>query len=160
VKRTIVGAAVLALTLIAGAAVASVGYSDVPRDSTHADSIEWATGLRIVQGFPDGTFRPGNPVTRGQMATMLYNQGSYAGPVYRMTAECGTTTLVVDDANHRGSTAADVTYSVDGGDRIALPEVPAHGQLEFVAADTGLVELYVDGIQQATAHTAESCTTG
>jgi len=156
--RALIVGLVALLALGAGAAVASVGYSDVPRESTHAEGIEWATGLRIVQGFPDGTYRPGQAVTRGQLATILYNQGAYMGPAFRMSAECGTATMTVDDANHRGSTAATVTYSVNGGDRHVTDEVPAHGNMTFTPGDTGLVELYVDNIQVAVAHTAEDCT--
>jgi hypothetical protein len=49
-------------------------YSDVPADHTHREGIERAAELGLVQGFPDGTFRPEQPVTRGQLATILMRQ--------------------------------------------------------------------------------------
>lgn len=52
---------------------APTGYSDVPAESTHAEGIRKATELGLMQGYPDGTFRPGEPVTRGQLATVLTN---------------------------------------------------------------------------------------
>jgi hypothetical protein len=43
----------------------------VPVDHPHRDNIERAAELGLVQGYPDGTFRPEQPVTRGQLATIL-----------------------------------------------------------------------------------------
>jgi hypothetical protein len=45
--------------------------TDVPADHTHRENIERAAELGLVQGYPDGTFRPEQPVTRGQLATIL-----------------------------------------------------------------------------------------
>lgn len=47
------------------------GFPDVPAEHTHAAAISSVAGAGIA-GFTDGTFRPGNPVTRGQMATFLH----------------------------------------------------------------------------------------
>ena len=41
--------------------------------------LEKAAGLDIVSGYPDGTFRPANPITRGEAAKILYNFMHYAG---------------------------------------------------------------------------------
>ncbi|MGP9695397.1 S-layer homology domain-containing protein [Brachybacterium sp. AOP25-B2-12] len=48
------------------------GYSDVPAGSTFAADIQWLTDKGITAGYPDGTFRPGNPVDRGVLATFLH----------------------------------------------------------------------------------------
>lgn len=37
----------------------------------HEDAIRLMWELGVVEGFPDGRFRPNEPVTRGQMAAML-----------------------------------------------------------------------------------------
>jgi hypothetical protein len=50
--------------------VGSPAFSDVA-GSTHARSIYAIAGRGIAGGYPDGTYRPGQPVTRGQMATFL-----------------------------------------------------------------------------------------
>lgn len=46
-------------------------YRDVPADHVHAASIAAVAQAGVAQGFGDGTFRPGEAVTRGQMATFL-----------------------------------------------------------------------------------------
>jgi hypothetical protein len=46
-------------------------FNDVPADHTHADAIHRLAAMGIVGGFPDGTFKPSDPVTRGQLATII-----------------------------------------------------------------------------------------
>ena len=46
-------------------------FTDVPADHPHREGIERAAELGLVQGYPDGTYRPEQPVTRGQLATIL-----------------------------------------------------------------------------------------
>ena len=41
--------------------------------TAHADGIGAVTAAGIASGYPDGTYRPSNPVTRGQMSTFLAN---------------------------------------------------------------------------------------
>ena len=48
----------------------TVRFTDI-RDTTHEDGINAVAGAGIAGGFLDGTFQPGEPVTRGQMATFL-----------------------------------------------------------------------------------------
>ena len=40
-------------------------------DDVHADGIERLTEVDIIQGYPDGTFRPHVSITRGQVASMF-----------------------------------------------------------------------------------------
>lgn len=49
---------------------ASAGFSDIPGGAWYAGYVNWAAGLGIVQGDPDGTFRPDGLITREQMAAM------------------------------------------------------------------------------------------
>lgn len=46
-------------------------FSDVPADHPYYDSIEWAVENGITTGYPDGTYRPDDTVTRGEMAVFL-----------------------------------------------------------------------------------------
>jgi hypothetical protein len=48
------------------------GFTDVPPGHPHGRGIADAAHAEVVQGFADGTFRPAAPVTRGQVASMLY----------------------------------------------------------------------------------------
>lgn len=47
-------------------------FSDVPSNSYYAQAIQKAYALGIVSGYPDGTFRPSDPITREAAAAMLY----------------------------------------------------------------------------------------
>jgi hypothetical protein len=47
-------------------------FTDVPRGTTFYGYIEAARERLVVSGYVDGTFRPGNSATRGQLAKMLY----------------------------------------------------------------------------------------
>jgi hypothetical protein len=53
-----------------GAAFAAGGFSDIA-GNTHEQSILNMADRGVTEGYPDGTFRPNNPVTRGQMMTFL-----------------------------------------------------------------------------------------
>ena len=48
-------------------------------------AIAWAESTGVVDGYEDGTFHPGQPVTRQEFAQMLYNYAKYKG--YDLTAE-------------------------------------------------------------------------
>lgn len=58
-------------TPTAEAPVAPGPFPDVPADHAHADGIAAALEAGLVNGYPDGTFRPDEPVTRGQLATVV-----------------------------------------------------------------------------------------
>src|SRR5688572_21134523 len=48
-------------------------FPDVPRNSTFYSYVETAAAHNVISGFGDGTFRPGNPATRGQISKIIYN---------------------------------------------------------------------------------------
>lgn len=135
-------------------------FSDVTDDDVHADGIHYASRQGLVEGFPDGTFRPQQDVSRGQLATILERQGAYRGPVYRLTPACGSLEMVLNEVNMRGSGLATVAYSVDGGERRELVgPVPDDGTpFSFTAAGPGVVTVYVDGLAQVSTPTGEGCT--
>lgn len=51
-------------------------FPDVPAGSAYAAAVSWAAAEGITGGCGDGLFRPYGPITREQMATMLWR---YAG---------------------------------------------------------------------------------
>jgi hypothetical protein len=67
------GQAVMMLWKIAGEPQASEpsGFTDVPPTAWNADAVSWADEQGIVTGFDDGTFRPNQPVNRGQFTVQL-----------------------------------------------------------------------------------------
>ncbi len=55
----------------AGGAAAAL-FTDVPSGYWAHDAIARAVSLGLIAGYADGTFRPGDPVTRAQFTLMLY----------------------------------------------------------------------------------------
>jgi len=53
-----------------GAVFAAAEFTDIA-GNTHEQSIINMADRGVTEGYPDGTFRPDNPVTRGQMMTFL-----------------------------------------------------------------------------------------
>jgi hypothetical protein len=47
-------------------------FDDVPPEGSLAQSVRWAADSGIVNGYGNGKFGPDDPVTREQMAAMLY----------------------------------------------------------------------------------------
>jgi len=54
-------------------------FSDVDADAWYADAVSWAADNGIVAGYPDGTFKPDQSLTREELATILYAYTSYKG---------------------------------------------------------------------------------
>ena len=74
--------AVMAVFLVPRA-LASDAFPDVPDSHWAHDFIKWLSDNGITSGFPDGTYRPDNNVTRAEMAVFVQQvagAGS-AGPV-------------------------------------------------------------------------------
>ena len=57
----------------------SAGFTDVAESDWYATAVNWAASEGIVNGFEDDTFRPNAPITREQMAAILYNYADYKG---------------------------------------------------------------------------------
>lgn len=51
-------------------------FSDVPSGQWYSNAVAWAAGEGVVKGMGQGRFAPGSPITREQLAVILYN---YAG---------------------------------------------------------------------------------
>ena len=47
-------------------------FSDVPASAYYAGAVAWAARRGLVEGFDDGTFRPDLPVSRQQLAAVLW----------------------------------------------------------------------------------------
>ena len=58
---------------------AQADFDDISPDSDLAPAIRWAVDSGIVNGYGNGKFGPGDPVTREQMAAMLYRTARMLG---------------------------------------------------------------------------------
>jgi hypothetical protein len=53
-------------------------FPDVPTNNTHFEAISWAAAKGIVTGNVDKTFRPSDPITRAEVAQIIYNGATKA----------------------------------------------------------------------------------
>lgn len=67
-----VAVASLAATAVAVAPASAAGsFTDVAKDNAHFEAITALQTAGVISGYPDGTFKPAQDVTRGQAAKML-----------------------------------------------------------------------------------------
>ena len=62
-------------------------YSDVSAGAWYADAVAWAEANDIVNGTGNGTFSPTVPITRQQLAAILYRYAQYKGYGLDRTAD-------------------------------------------------------------------------
>lgn len=73
--RCLLGGALVGVGFLGAVAVAD-SFSDVPGSSPFIDDVDWLTDHDIASGFPDGTFRPTEPINRQQASRWLRNYNS------------------------------------------------------------------------------------
>ena len=52
-------------------------FDDVDAGSWYGEAVRWAASEGIVTGYGSNSFGPDDPITREQMATMLYRYAQY-----------------------------------------------------------------------------------
>ncbi|MCM3711534.1 S-layer homology domain-containing protein [Sporosarcina luteola] len=57
--------------LLPGTAAGESKFSDVPPTKHFAEAVNELAERNVIGGYPDGTFKPGNPITRGQAAAII-----------------------------------------------------------------------------------------
>ncbi|PIC64088.1 Parasporal protein [Sporosarcina sp. P13] len=69
---SVLGALVLACSLpISGTAASEQRFSDVPPTKHFAEAVNNFAERNIIGGYPDGTYKPSNSITRGQAAAII-----------------------------------------------------------------------------------------
>lgn len=65
----------LCLAMVFGSvtAASAISFNDVKEGSYYYEPVCNIAWFGIIGGFPDGSFKPGSPITRAQMAVMLVN---------------------------------------------------------------------------------------
>jgi hypothetical protein len=58
-------------------AAASAGFKDVASGEWYYDAVNWAAQSRIVEGYGNGEFSPKKPITREELAIILYRYAAY-----------------------------------------------------------------------------------
>jgi hypothetical protein len=89
---------------------ASTRFSDVPYTDPFCLDISAVAADGITTGYPDGTFRPGDPVTRGAMVAFLYRQaGEPDGP------DPTCTTAPFPDVAATDTFCGEITWAITAG---------------------------------------------
>lgn len=57
----------------------SHGFTDITAGQWYTEAIDWAAANGIVTGYIGGNFGPNDPITREQMAAILYRYAKYKG---------------------------------------------------------------------------------
>lgn len=86
-------------------------FSDV--GGVHSGNIDDLAAVGVVSGFEDGTFRPAEPVSRGQVASLLARVLDVASPGWRPTDGYYVEGTLADPANF-GVSAGQPYYDTVG----------------------------------------------
>lgn len=57
----------------------SAAFDDVPDGTWYTDAVNWAAKNGVVEGYGDGRYGPADPITREQLATILYRYAQAKG---------------------------------------------------------------------------------
>lgn len=57
----------------------TAAYPDCAADSWYAQAVAWGTEAGVVKGYDSGNFGPDDPITREQLAVMLWRYAKFAG---------------------------------------------------------------------------------
>ncbi len=61
------------------------GFTDVSPDAWYNQSVSTLARAGILEGYPDGTFRPNSPITRAEMATVISRFTNITGGTARFS---------------------------------------------------------------------------
>ena len=92
-------------------------FSDVPVGSWFFNAVIWAADAGVTTGMGNGTFAPGSPITREQMATMIIR--------YALTAEEDGSSLMAELAQRDPDGAIALQMLTNGIDPKLAEEFPA-----------------------------------
>jgi hypothetical protein len=94
------------ITVTATPTQCTLSFNDVPPESTFYPFIRCLACRGIVSGYADGTFRPNNPVTRGQLAKIVSNAAGFGDdpgpPIYEDVPTQQTFYIWINRLSHRG----------------------------------------------------------
>jgi len=71
-------------------------FADVVRNSWYSYAVDWAAAFDIVEGYSETAFGPNDPITREQMAAIMWRYAKYKG--YDVSVGENTNILSYDDA--------------------------------------------------------------
>ncbi len=127
----------LACAPMASAAGAGAGakrtFPDVNASTPHAEDITWLAESGISTGFPDGTFRGGDAVTRQDMAAFLRRLARLMGD--ESAAEDKTYTCSFKDVTNATPHADDIAWLAETGISTGYPDNTFRGMAAVCRQD-------------------------
>jgi hypothetical protein len=69
----------ITVTVVPTLETCDVQFSDVPTDNPFYEQIMCLSCMEMMSGYADGTFRPNNQVTRGQLSKIVANTAGFMG---------------------------------------------------------------------------------
>ena len=127
----------LACAPMASAAGAGAGakrtFPDVNASTPHAEDIAWLAETGISTGFPDGTFRGGDAVTRQDMAAFLRRLARLMGD--ESAAESKTYTCSFKDVTDATPHADDIAWLAETGISTGYPDNTFRGMAAVCRQD-------------------------
>ena len=57
----------------------AMSFGDVKGSEWFAEAVRWAASEKIVSGYDNGNFGPNDPITREQLAVILFRYAQYKG---------------------------------------------------------------------------------
>lgn len=117
-------------------AASGTAFSDVDKSKYYAPAVAWASANGIASGYEDGRFLPENPVTREQLAVILYKYTQHQG---RSTSTAGSLTKFTDAADVSDYAAEAMRWAVGkglisgtNGDRLSPKGTATRAQLALI----------------------------
>lgn len=162
----VAGALAASLASPAVASAEYLGFSDLYEGQWYVDCglVDWAGDNGVINGYPDGTWRPDDAIERAQAAAVLFNYSGDAAPSEGATfddaAELGWASdacaWAQDEGVFNGSKNADGTVTMDPWEHITREQAcavlfnmsgEAAGDPAFLAAfpDGGEVSAWAEG---------------
>lgn len=99
-KKTLAVVLAFAMVLSMGAISTFAAYSDVEAGTVVSEAVDILSGLNVITGFEDGTFKPEETVTRAQMAAIICRTLGYED---QAQSSMGTTVFNDVAADHWAS---------------------------------------------------------
>lgn len=90
-------------------------FADVPESHPHLSGIQWAVDAKLMEGYTDGTWKPDRPITRAQMASILFRyHNTLGGPV--------PSTTTITEPEQTTTTAITTTTTLDDRQPVRIPK--------------------------------------
>ncbi len=135
----------------------NLSFTDVPPDNTFYAQVRCLACRGIVSGYSDGTFRPNNQVTRGQLAKMVSNAAGFSeDPNPQIFQDVPATHTFYEFINRLTRRGHMTGYQCGGPGEPCVNNMPyfrpqnnaTRGQTSKIVANAAQIETYIPPDQQ------------